>query len=120
MYFEEALALAHPEDYLRIFADHGEKLIPVLQEVAVRGKAVEYVGEILKIIGVKPASIAGTGLVEPLSAREMEVVRLLVAGLSNREIAAQLVLSLGTVKTHIHNIYGRIKGRVFFSFIGLL
>jgi LuxR family maltose regulon positive regulatory protein len=54
--------------------------------------------------------VVGTGqLVEPLTVRELEVLRLLVAGLSNREIAAQLVLSLGTVKTHVHNIYGKLE-----------
>lgn len=47
-------------------------------------------------------------LVEPLSERELEVLRLLAAGMSNREISRQLVIALGTTKTHIHNIYGKL------------
>ena len=48
-------------------------------------------------------------LVEPLSERELQVLRLIVAGLSNRQIAQDLVISLGTAKTHIHNIYGKLE-----------
>jgi DNA-binding NarL/FixJ family response regulator len=50
-------------------------------------------------------------LPEPLSEREIEVLRLVTAGLSNREIAAQLVVSPGTAKTHIHNICGKLGVR---------
>ena len=46
-----------------------------------------------------------------MSERELEVLRLMAAGLSNRQIASQLVLSLGTVKTHLHNIYGKLEAR---------
>ena len=45
---------------------------------------------------------------EALSSREVEVLRLLAAGLSNQEIADRLVLSEGTVKTHTHNLYGKL------------
>ena len=48
-------------------------------------------------------------IADPLSEREEEVLRLIVAGLSNREIAQNLVISLGTAKTHIHNIYGKLE-----------
>jgi predicted ATPase/DNA-binding CsgD family transcriptional regulator len=47
-------------------------------------------------------------LIEPLSERELEVLSLLAAGMSNREISRQLVIALGTTKTHIHNIYGKL------------
>jgi DNA-binding CsgD family transcriptional regulator len=48
------------------------------------------------------------GLVEPLSGRELEVLRLIEQGLSNSEIAEQLTLAPSTVKTHINNIYGKL------------
>jgi ATP/maltotriose-dependent transcriptional regulator MalT len=47
-------------------------------------------------------------LIEPLSDRELEVLRLIDQGLSNSEIAAKLVLSTGTVKVHSHNIFGKL------------
>jgi LuxR family maltose regulon positive regulatory protein len=106
-----ALALAEPEGFIRIFADEGEALIPWLQEAALRGEMVEYVGKILEVLSSRGGSSVGSSLVEPLSQREMEVLRLLVAGLSNREMAGKLFLSLGTVKTHIHNIYGKLGVR---------
>jgi len=106
----DALTLAEPEGFLRSFVDCGQDLVPLLHEVAVQGKMVECVGEILAVMGgkVEPHT---PSLIEPLSDRELEVLRLLVAGLSNREIAGKLVLSLGTVKTHVHNIYGKLDTR---------
>jgi LuxR family maltose regulon positive regulatory protein len=47
-------------------------------------------------------------LAEPLSGREMEVLSLIAEGLSNREIAQRLHLSISTVKVHTHNIYGKL------------
>lgn len=109
-FFVEALTLAQPQGYIRIFADYGEALVPLLQEAAQRGCFPEYIGRILSAIRLADQTTrAQAALVEPLSPRELEVLRLLVAGLSNREIAARLVLSLGTVKSHIHNIYGKLE-----------
>jgi LuxR family maltose regulon positive regulatory protein len=48
-------------------------------------------------------------LVEPLSEREIEVLRLIAAGLSNQEIADRLIIAPGTVKRHINNIYGKLQ-----------
>jgi ATP/maltotriose-dependent transcriptional regulator MalT len=56
-----------------------------------------------------PRSTTNQALLEPLSARELEVLSLIAAGLSNREIARQLVLSTGTVKVHTRNIYGKLS-----------
>ncbi len=55
-----------------------------------------------------PASPGQEALIEPLSARELDVLRLVGQGLSNPEIAARLVLAPSTVKTHINNIYGKL------------
>jgi LuxR family maltose regulon positive regulatory protein len=49
-----------------------------------------------------------SGLIEPLSESELEVLRLLMEGLSNREIAERMVVAVGTVKTHLHNVYGKL------------
>ena len=47
-------------------------------------------------------------LVEPLTERELEILRLLALGLSNQEIADRLILAVGTVKTHNHHIFGKL------------
>jgi LuxR family maltose regulon positive regulatory protein len=111
VYLEEALNLAMPEGYIQTFNEAGEALVSLLKEAAQRGIHTSYVGEILNSFGDgdRVVTIATANLVEPLSQREMEVLRLLIAGLSNREIAEKLVVSTGTVKTHIHNIYGKLE-----------
>jgi len=113
-FLAEALKRAQTEGFIRTFADAGEALIPLLQEAARRGVHPEYVGQILAVIGKQPPrelkvpAPGGWLMVEPLSERELEVLRLVAAGLSNREIAASLYLSPGTIKTHVHNIYGKL------------
>jgi LuxR family maltose regulon positive regulatory protein len=106
---EDALKLAKPEGFLRIFLDIGAQLMPYLQEAARCGVEPGYVGQILSNLQKEPmAEYLTSHLAEPLSKRELEVLHLVVAGLSNREIAQNLVISLGTAKTHIHNIYGKL------------
>ena len=107
---QQALSLAQPHGYLRTFADIGEPLLPLLQEAAQRALMPAYIGKIISAMKGKGPLVVGTAqLVEPLSVRELEVLRLLVSGFSNRQIAAKLVISLGTVKTHVHNIYGKLE-----------
>jgi len=102
---KQALTLAEPEGYVRVFADEGAPMAALLRRAAAQGVSPAYVGQLLAAMGPpRPA----TPLVEPLSARELEVLRLIVAGLSNKEIAAQLYLAVGTVKKHINNIYGKL------------
>jgi LuxR family maltose regulon positive regulatory protein len=104
---ESALSLAEPEGYVRTFIDEGEPMAALLRAAASRGIAVDYVSELLAAFGdVAPPSAR---LVEPLSERELEVLRLLAAGLSNREIARELFLAVGTVKKHTSNIYGKLS-----------
>jgi LuxR family maltose regulon positive regulatory protein len=110
---EKALHLAAPEGYRRAFVEGGpviHDLLPRLRHVA-----PDFVD---RVLGTAPA---GPGperpappaqpLVEPLSERELEVLRLVADGLSNREIAELLVISVGTVKTHAHHIYGKLDVR---------
>ena len=107
---QQALSLAQPHGYLRTFADIGEPLLPLLQEAAQRALMPAYIGKIISAMkGKGPLVVGTTKLIEPLSVRELEVLRLLVFGFSNRQIAAKLVISLGTVKTHVHNIYGKLE-----------
>lgn len=109
-YLSDALRLAEPDGYLRTFVDAGEQLAPVVREAARRGVCPGYAGHILAVMGAA-SLVTAAGLVEPLSARELEVLRLVSAGLSNREIARALTVTPGTVKTHIHNICAKLEVR---------
>ncbi len=109
-YLEDALAIASAEMFIRSFIDIGELLLPPLHQAAKKGIAPEFVGIILKAIkeNAIPKEKSSSSLLEPLSKRESEVLNLVTAGLSNREIADQLFISVGTVKTHVHNIYEKL------------
>ncbi|MFC1926424.1 LuxR C-terminal-related transcriptional regulator [Chloroflexota bacterium] len=115
---ERALYLAEPEGYVRTFIDEGEPMAKLLRLAASRSIAKKYVRKLLVSFHLGPEfqhivlpteSAAYTSpIVEPLSKRELEVLRLIVAGMSNREIADKLIIGEGTVKTHINNIYGKL------------
>ncbi len=112
-FLAEALRLAQPEGFIRTFVDAGEGLAPFLQEAALKGIQPEYAGQILTAMGkgLKRTPRQPSPLLEALSERELEVLRLVTGGLSNREIAEQLVISPGTAKTHVHNICGKLGVR---------
>jgi LuxR family maltose regulon positive regulatory protein len=114
---QEALALAEPEGYVRLFVDEGPPMAQLLQQLAASGAASSYIRKLLEALGVpikqqQDAELAQTGgpcgLVEPLSEREVEVLRLLASGRSNAELAQTLVVSMNTVKTHLLHIYGKL------------
>jgi LuxR family maltose regulon positive regulatory protein len=105
----EGLKLSQPEGFIRSYVEAGTGLIPLLQESARRGIMPDYIGQILSAFHAN-AKLA-LPLVEPLSERELEVLRLMTAGLSNREIAEKLVISTGTAKTHAHNVCGKLGVR---------
>jgi len=112
-FISDALRMGKPEGFLRGFIDAGKGIIPLLQEAARRGLEKAYVSEILAGVGEK-AKLTGAGagsMVEALSEREMEVLRLVTVGMSNREIAAKLFISAGTAKTHIHHVCGKLGVR---------
>jgi LuxR family maltose regulon positive regulatory protein len=112
-YLTEALQLAEGGGFIRSFVEAGEKLIPILHEVARRGISPDYVSRILVAMTDK-VNVKETDqsfLIEPLSERELEVLQLITEGMSNREIAEILIISTGTAKTHVHNLCGKLGVR---------
>jgi len=109
---ERALQLAEGEGYVRVFADLGLPMARLLQEARSRAVLPEYVETLLAAFGelAFPVTV-GEVLPEPLTAREQEVLKLIAAGLTNREIADQLVISAETVKKHTASIYGKLAVR---------
>jgi LuxR family maltose regulon positive regulatory protein len=110
---EQALSLAELEGYVRTFVDEGEPMAHLLRRALTQGIAPSYVGRLLAAFGESvPATLpAAQALIEPLTERELEVLRLIAAGLSNREIAQGLVVALSTVKSHINHIYGKLEAK---------
>jgi LuxR family maltose regulon positive regulatory protein len=110
-----ALRLAEPEGYVRRFVDLGPSMLRLLHLARDRGVMPAYVESLVEAFGDNPGSIATPGnLVDPLSPREIDVLRLMASGLSNREIGEALFVSPETVKKHSGNIYGKlgVRGRV--------
>lgn len=110
-----ALVLAEPEGYVRTFADEGAAMAALLRQAQARGLFTGYVAKLLSAFdGERPATQAEAthGWMidegEALSERELEVLRLIAEGLSNREIAEQLFVSIGTIKKHLNNIFFKL------------
>jgi LuxR family maltose regulon positive regulatory protein len=106
---ERALTLAEPEGYVRVFVDEGPSMAALLNAVARHGVAPNYVGQLLAALGTAEHDTrVNRALVEPLSERELEVLRLLGTDLGGPDIAGELVVSLNTVRTHTKNIYAKL------------
>jgi LuxR family maltose regulon positive regulatory protein len=128
-----ALALAEPEGAVRAFLDEGEPLAALLRKLARRplgtagegchGDSAPFLTSLLAAFGAPGEAQTPIGtpqpgrnalspgalpLIEPLSDRELEVLRLMAAGLTNEQIARRLIIALGTVKAHIHHISGKL------------
>ncbi|WP_374688531.1 LuxR C-terminal-related transcriptional regulator, partial [Promineifilum sp.] len=124
---ERALRLAEPEGYIRLFIDEGPPMAQLLREAARREILPEYTATLLGAFQAEPLARASgesraaspakvapakstTGvLVEPLSERELDVLRLFDTDLSGPEIAGELVIALSTVRTHTKSIYSKLN-----------
>jgi LuxR family maltose regulon positive regulatory protein len=123
----EALALGRPEGYVRVFIDEGAPMAALLAQSVERRARNDSIGvyaeqllsvfpERLESRGLRPGDgllasslkPQASALVEPLTERELDVLRALAAGQSNRAIAEQLYLSVATVKVHLKHIYGKL------------
>jgi len=131
---DEALALSEPGGFIRIFVDEGAPMARLLYRAMSQSLHPEYVRHLLAAFPASGreqaapsrAAAAAIGLAEPLSSRELEVLDLIAAGLTNQQVAVRLYVSLHTVKSHARNIYAKLgvssrtqaaaKGRV----LGLL
>jgi LuxR family transcriptional regulator, maltose regulon positive regulatory protein len=104
-----ALTLAEPEGYVRIFADEGPPMASLLRAAAKLRIARNYVRRLLAAVNKTEDGMPATqGLIEPLSERELEVLRLLGTDLGGPDIARELIVSLNTVRTHTKNIYAKL------------
>nr|MDQ5824326.1 LuxR C-terminal-related transcriptional regulator [Chloroflexota bacterium] len=126
---ERALSLAAPERFVRIIVDEGSPIGDLLEAIYserhVRRRVgihipEDYLRPLLSAAGRMPEGVSGGGwysrpqanvLPEPLTSREMAVLRLMSAGMTNRQIADELVVGVGTVKTHALGIYGKLNAR---------
>jgi LuxR family maltose regulon positive regulatory protein len=102
---ERALTLAEPEGYVRMFAGEGAPMASLLRRVAKQRTSWAYARRLLDACGTAPA---GQSLVEPLSERELDVLRLLGSDLDGPGIARELMVSLNTLRTHTKNIYTKL------------
>ena len=120
-----ALTLACPQGYVRVFADEGPPMAALLgalvaaqraEQAAARGVPLGCLAQVLRAFGGKDAmqgsrrgaAVMVPGLVEQLTARELEVLALLAAGRSNQRIAHELVVALDTVKKHVTHVLGKL------------
>jgi LuxR family maltose regulon positive regulatory protein len=111
---DRAFALAEPAGYLRAFVDEGPPMRDLLRAAVAAGVGGAYARRLLAAFEPQapaPAPVAAqvAGLPEPLTAREVEILRLVAAGMQNQDIADHLVISLATVKRHIANVYGKLE-----------
>jgi LuxR family maltose regulon positive regulatory protein len=123
---QQALTLAEPEGYCRIFVDEGAPMMHLLSQASAQGIRAAYVASLLAAFGEEPMGHAGEAphpaaitppqsiqrtqsAIEPLSDRELDVLRLFATELSGPEIADELVIALSTLRTHTKSIYGKLN-----------
>lgn len=102
----QIIPLAAPEGFVQIFIESGPPMLHLLRQMAAR-QPEPYLQTLIAAFPADWHSEA-VGLVEPLSPRELEVLRLIAAGLSNKQITVELTVSLNTVKKHTSHIYEKL------------
>jgi LuxR family maltose regulon positive regulatory protein len=106
------MALAEAEGYLRIVLVEGAPGAALLRRARGRGRHTGYIGGLLALFPGPAAETqptqGRTEFVEPITRRELEILRLISEGCSNQEIAERLVITLHTVKKHSSNIFGKL------------
>jgi LuxR family maltose regulon positive regulatory protein len=113
-HLERALTLGESEGYVRYFIDEGALVGELLRQAVAQGICVSYAAKLLTALEGEPTVAApaaervAPGLFEPLSDRELEVLRLLESDLSTQEIGDHLFISVHTVRTHVKSIYGKL------------
>ncbi|CAG0949465.1 partial HTH-type transcriptional regulator MalT, partial [Anaerolineae bacterium] len=118
----DALALAEPGGFIRLFVDEGLPMAQLLSQMAAHGIMPDYVSKLLaafedmkddegplRATQLSSSVHRHSSLVEPLSQRELEILKLIAQGLSNREISARLFLALDTVKGHNRKIFDKLQ-----------
>ena len=115
-FLAEALRAGEPEGWIRSLVDMGPRLAPLLRKAVSQEVCPNYAAKLLTIMEAEQRRKADTGkssrpspIYAVLTERELEVLRLVEAGLSNRQIAGRLFISLGTVKVHLHNISEKLN-----------
>ena len=110
-----ALAMAEPAGFIRLFLDEGLPMASLLSEALALGSMPDSIRKLLAAFEAEKQQSENTSpppptqpLIEPLSPRELEVLHLVAAGLSNQEISERLFLALGTVKGHNLKIFGKL------------
>jgi len=104
-----ALILAEPEGYVRMFVGEGPPMATLLENAAKHGIVPTYVHHLRTAYGTIAERVPGKqGLIEPLSERERDVLRLLRSDLNGPDIARELMVSLNTMHTHTKNIYSKL------------
>ncbi|MGO8727837.1 MAG: LuxR C-terminal-related transcriptional regulator [Streptosporangiaceae bacterium] len=106
---ERPVTLAEPEGYVRVFVDEGPPMTSLLRAAAKQGIRRDYVRRLLAAVSkTDHGSPREQALIEPLSERELDVLRLLGTELDGPAIARELMVSLNTMRTHTKNIYAKL------------
>ncbi len=117
-FLSEALVKGEPEGYVRTFVDEGKLLEPLLRKALARGITPEYTARLMSTIAAEEHQSRSVGAASPrvaapglVSGRELEILHLIESGLTNRQIADRLSITLSTAKTHVHHISQKLDAK---------